>query len=101
MLFHDSSPVVCPVDLRSTAIDASQTPAPSDAEQPDRNHYFPQPQASKPFSITATLNAQKSVVFRDSSPTVCPIDLRSTVIGAPQTPAPSDAEQPDGKYYYL
>jgi hypothetical protein len=96
---HDSSPIVRPPDFRSTAIDVSQTPAPFDAEQPDRKYISPQRQASKHFAITATLNTQESAFFHDSSLIVCPIDLRSTAIDAFQTPAPSDAEQPDRKYY--
>jgi hypothetical protein len=76
----------------------TQSPAPSDAEQPDWKYYSLQPQATKHFAITATLNTQKSAFFHDSLPTVCLVDLRSTAIDAPQTPAPSDAEQPDRKY---
>jgi hypothetical protein len=48
--FHDRSPTVCPIDFRSTAIDASQTPAPSAAGKPDRKYYFPQTASLKtPF----------------------------------------------------
>jgi hypothetical protein len=60
---------------------------------PTGNTIPPNRKPSKHFAITATLNTQKSAFFHESSPTVCPIDFRSTAIDAPETPAPYDAEQ--------
>jgi hypothetical protein len=81
-------------------MDACQTPAPSEAEQPDRKHYYPQPQASKHFAITATLNTQKTAFFHDSLLTFRPIDFLSTKIDAPQTPAPLTPKKPNGNTIY-
>jgi hypothetical protein len=59
----------------------------------------PNRKPKKPFAITATLKTQKLAFFHDSSLSACPIDFWSTTIDASQTPAPSDAEQPDRKHY--
>jgi hypothetical protein len=96
-VFHDSSPIVSAIDFRSTAIDATQTPHPMMLINPTGNSIPLKPQASKHFSLTATLNTQKATFFHNRSPTVCPVDIQSTAVDASQEPAPSDVRQPDRK----
>jgi hypothetical protein len=57
---------VCPIDFRSTPVDATETPSSYNVGKPDWKYLIPSPQASQHFSISVTLNTgntQKVGVF--------------------------------------
>jgi hypothetical protein len=59
-LFYECSTTIYRIDFRSMVVDAIETTASSDAENPDRKQLSPSPQAPQHFSINDKQNTGKT-----------------------------------------